>query len=79
MVRQTVLRQLPKTVGLPAAIATKLLLNGKRLPITGCHIPTHPTVYSQVLPELENEGMVFKEKEEIVEPSKAGRKRDEDF
>jgi saccharopine dehydrogenase-like NADP-dependent oxidoreductase len=60
-----------KTVGLPAAIATKLLLNGK-LPITGCHIPTHSTVYSQVLPELENEGMVFKEKEEIVEPGIAG-------
>jgi saccharopine dehydrogenase-like NADP-dependent oxidoreductase len=55
-----------KTVGLPAAIATKLLLTD-RLPITGCHIPTHSAVYSAVLPELEKEGLVFKEKVDQIE------------
>ena len=55
-----------KTVGLPAAIATKLLLTDK-LPITGCHIPTHSAVYSKVLPELEKEGLVFKEKIEEID------------
>ena len=55
-----------KTVGLPAAIATKLLLLDK-LPLTGCHIPTHSAIYSRVLPELENEGLVFTEKIEEID------------
>jgi saccharopine dehydrogenase-like NADP-dependent oxidoreductase len=50
-----------KSVGLPAAIAAKLLLNNQ-LPITGCHIPTHPTIYTTVLKELVNTGLKFKEK-----------------
>ncbi len=50
-----------KTVGLPAALAAKLILTDD-LPISGCHIPTHPAVFSQVLPELNKEGLVFKEK-----------------
>ncbi|MCF8266689.1 MAG: saccharopine dehydrogenase NADP-binding domain-containing protein [Ignavibacteriales bacterium] len=50
-----------KTVGAPAAIAAKLVLNGD-LPITGCQIPTHPAIYSRVLPELEAEGLSIKEK-----------------
>jgi saccharopine dehydrogenase (NADP+, L-glutamate forming) len=50
-----------KSVGLPAAIATKLLLTNQ-LPITGCHIPTHPTVYTAVLKELTKMGLKFKEK-----------------
>jgi len=49
-----------KTVGLPAAIAAKLVLTG-RLPITGCHIPTHPMIYQPVLEELKNAGLKFKE------------------
>ena len=53
-----------KTVGLPAAIAAKLILTDQ-LPISGCHIPTHPAVYSKVLPELGAAGLNFKEK--IVE------------
>jgi saccharopine dehydrogenase-like NADP-dependent oxidoreductase len=53
-----------KTVGLPAAIAAKLILTDQ-LPISGCHIPTHPAVYSKVLPELGAAGLDFKEK--IVE------------
>ncbi len=56
-----------KTVGLPAAIAVELLLAGE-LPLTGCHIPTHPAIYEPILKRLEAEGLAF---EETVEP--AGR------
>ena len=61
-----------KSVGLPAAIATKLLLNN-RLTITGCHIPTHPAVYTMVLKELMNIGFKFKEK--IIPIDKKGNSR----
>ncbi len=54
-----------KTVGLPAAIAAKLLLTD-RLPITGCQIPTHPVIYKPVLEELENLGLKFVEKVEEI-------------
>lgn len=54
-----------KTVGLPAAIAAKLLLNNE-LPITGCQIPTHPAIYTKVLAELQKEGFEFNEKTETV-------------
>jgi saccharopine dehydrogenase-like NADP-dependent oxidoreductase len=54
-----------KTVGLPAALAVKLILTDE-LPISGCHIPTHPAIFPRVLPELKNEGLVFKEKYESV-------------
>jgi saccharopine dehydrogenase (NADP+, L-glutamate forming) len=50
-----------KTVGLPAAIAAKLILTGK-IPLTGCHIPTHPMIYEPVLLELSDNGIVFKER-----------------
>jgi len=50
-----------KTVGLPAAIAAKLVLTDE-LPISGCHIPTHPAIYSKVLPELKEAGFNFVEK-----------------
>jgi saccharopine dehydrogenase-like NADP-dependent oxidoreductase len=49
-----------KTVGLPIAIATELLLTDQ-LPITGCHIPTHPSVYNPVLRELKAHNLSFKE------------------
>jgi saccharopine dehydrogenase-like NADP-dependent oxidoreductase len=55
-----------KTVGLPAAIAAKLILTDQ-LPISGCHIPTHPAVYSKVLPELKEAGLTFEEKIEVIE------------
>jgi len=55
-----------KTVGLPAAIAAKLILTDQ-LPISGCHIPTHPAVYSKVLPELKEVGLTFKEKVTAIE------------
>ncbi len=50
-----------KSVGLPAAISAKLVLNNQ-LSITGCHIPTHPTIYTTVLKELTNIGLKFEEK-----------------
>ena len=49
-----------KTVGLPAAIAAKLVLLGE-IPLTGCHIPTHPVIYSKTLPELQKQGFTFVE------------------
>ncbi len=49
-----------RTVGLPAAIAVDLLLDGD-LPLTGCHIPTHPAIYEPILQRLETEGLRFHE------------------
>jgi len=54
-----------KTVGLPAALAAKLLLTGQ-LPISGCHIPTHPAIYTRILAELKSAGFKFVEKREVV-------------
>lgn len=50
-----------KSVGLPAAIVGQLILNEK-LPLTGCHIPTHPAIYRPVLKALEENGLIFNEK-----------------
>ncbi len=55
-----------KTVGAPAAIATKLLLKDE-LEITGCHIPTHPKIYTKVLEELKSLGIKFTEKTEEMD------------
>lgn len=52
-----------KTVGLPAAIAAKLILTDV-LKIRGCRIPTNPDIYKPVLAELEKFGMKFNEKKE---------------
>ncbi|MBD3167072.1 saccharopine dehydrogenase [bacterium] len=49
-----------KAVGLPAALAVKLLLTNK-LPLTGAHIPTHPMVYEPILAELAESGIEFRE------------------
>ncbi len=50
-----------QSVGMPAGIATKLILNGE-LPLTGCQIPTHPAIFTPVLKELEKGGFKFNEK-----------------
>ena len=50
-----------KAVGLPAAIAVKLILRGE-LPLTGSFIPTHPAIYEPVLRELHDNGLSFNEK-----------------
>ncbi len=50
-----------KTVGLPLAIAVKLILNGV-ITTTGVQIPLTKDVYLPILEELENYGITFKEK-----------------
>ncbi len=50
-----------KAVGLPAALAAEMILTDK-MPVTGCHIPTHPAIYTPILYELEKHGFAFKEK-----------------
>jgi saccharopine dehydrogenase-like NADP-dependent oxidoreductase len=45
-----------RTVSLPAAIATRLMAEG-RLPLAGVHIPVVPAVYEPVLNELETVGI----------------------
>jgi saccharopine dehydrogenase-like NADP-dependent oxidoreductase len=50
-----------KTVGLPLAIATKLILNGK-INLKGVLVPTVKEIYNSVLAELENFGIKFIEK-----------------
>ena len=47
-----------KTVGLPVAIATKLILNGD-ITLTGVKIPTAKDIYVPVLKELEENGINF--------------------
>lgn len=51
-----------KTVGLPLAIAAKLILQGK-ISARGVIIPTKKEIYLPVLNELENYGVKFEEKE----------------
>lgn len=48
------------TVGLPVAIATKLILEGK-VKLTGVHIPIHEEIYQPLLEELETYGIRFLE------------------
>lgn len=49
-----------KTVGLPLAIATKLILQGK-LTAKGLHIPITKGIYEPVLKELTQHGIIFRE------------------
>jgi saccharopine dehydrogenase (NADP+, L-glutamate forming) len=50
-----------RTVSLPAAVAVKLVLQG-RIGLTGVHIPVVPELYEPVLSELETMGIVFRER-----------------
>jgi len=50
-----------KTVGLPLAIAAKLILQGS-ISEQGLHIPIIPSIYEPVLHELQGYGIAFKEK-----------------
>jgi saccharopine dehydrogenase-like NADP-dependent oxidoreductase len=57
------------TVGLPVAIGSKLILEGK-IKTTGVKIPTSKNIYEPVLKELANFGIIFKEEKiEIPEPN----------
>lgn len=51
-----------KTVGLPVAIATLAILN-KKITTPGVQLPINKEVYTPILNELENYGIIFKETE----------------
>ncbi len=55
-----------KTVGLPVAIAAKMILNGT-ISTPGVHLPITAEVYNPVLEELENYGIAFVENESEYE------------
>lgn len=55
-----------KTVGLPLAIATKLILNGQ-LNVKGLHIPVIKEIYEPVLQELAKNGIQFTEEKTVAE------------
>ncbi|PCJ67196.1 MAG: saccharopine dehydrogenase [Bacteroidetes bacterium] len=50
-----------KTVGLPLAMACKLILEGK-ITARGCILPTTKEIYTPILAELEDHNILFKEK-----------------
>jgi len=52
------------TVGLPVAIAARLIMEGK-ISLRGVHIPIHPEIYMPVLQELSEHGIRFVEEEGI--------------
>ena len=54
-----------RTVGLPAAIATRMILDGE-INLTGVHIPVLPEIYEPVLGELERLDIVCVEKTEVL-------------
>ncbi|MDT8436499.1 MAG: saccharopine dehydrogenase C-terminal domain-containing protein [Gemmatimonadota bacterium] len=57
-----------RTVGLPTALAVRLVLRGE-LTLTGSLIPTHPAIYEPVLAALADEGLRFEETRGAPGPS----------
>ncbi|HKJ48809.1 MAG TPA: saccharopine dehydrogenase family protein [Christiangramia sp.] len=51
-----------KTVGLPVAMATIMILNGE-IKTPGVQLPIRKEVYEPILNKLEDQGIIFKEKE----------------
>lgn len=51
-----------KLVAIPVSIAIDLFLSGKLDKLKGVFRPTHPTIYKNILKELEKEGVFVKEK-----------------
>jgi saccharopine dehydrogenase-like NADP-dependent oxidoreductase len=56
-----------RTVGLPAAIATMLVLRGE-IDLAGVQIPVRRELYEPILSELEGLGIAFHEKTEVIDP-----------
>jgi saccharopine dehydrogenase (NADP+, L-glutamate forming) len=54
-----------RTVGLPVAIAARLVLEGK-IRMTGVQVPVHPEIYGPVLEELGTLGVRFEEKRRVL-------------
>ena len=57
-----------RTVGLPAAIAARMILHGEMAGLTGVHVPVIPEIYEPVLAELANLGLSLTEKVERIGP-----------
>jgi saccharopine dehydrogenase-like NADP-dependent oxidoreductase len=55
-----------RTVGLPAAIAARMILQGEISGLTGVHVPVIPEIYEPVLAELKKVGISLEEKVEIL-------------
>jgi len=55
-----------RTTGIPPAIGAKLIVGGKIIR-KGVAIPVYEDIYSPILLELENEGIKFLEKEELLQ------------
>ncbi len=54
-----------RTVGLPAAIASRLVLEGK-IRMTGVHVPVQAEIYGPILEELDALGVRFDEKHRVL-------------
>jgi saccharopine dehydrogenase-like NADP-dependent oxidoreductase len=54
-----------RTVSLPAAISSKLILEGK-INLKGVHMPVLPEIYNPVLDELEKLGIVCREEDYLI-------------
>jgi len=54
-----------RTVGLPAAIAARLVCEGK-IRMTGVQVPVHPDIYGPILEELGRLGVHFVEKRRVI-------------
>jgi saccharopine dehydrogenase-like NADP-dependent oxidoreductase len=55
-----------RTVGLPAAIAARMILQGEIDGLSGVHVPVIPEIYEPVLAELEKVGISLEEKSEVL-------------
>jgi saccharopine dehydrogenase-like NADP-dependent oxidoreductase len=55
-----------RTVGLPAAIAVRMILHGEFAGLTGVHVPVIPEIYEPVLAELAELGIGLTEKVEVL-------------
>ena len=54
-----------KTVGLPMAIAAKMILNGT-MKLTGVHLPVIPEIYTPIMNELAEYGISFSETDVVI-------------
>jgi saccharopine dehydrogenase-like NADP-dependent oxidoreductase len=54
-----------RTVGLPAAIGARLVLEGK-ISSPGVHVPVEPEIYGPILDALEKLGVRFEEKRQVL-------------
>lgn len=57
-----------RTVGLPAAIAVRMILHDEISGLTGVHVPVIPEIYEPVLAELGELGIGLSETAAIIEP-----------